>query len=249
MKKKVLVCGCCGTMGQLVVETVNATDDMKVTAGFDKVIDLVNKYPIVSDTRQIGTGLKPDIIIDFSRPEATEVISKYAYEKGIPIVVATTGMSDAQISQLQEYSKKIPVFQSNNMSFEVVLFSQLLAEYATKLGSDADIEIVETHHSRKADSPSGTAKMLFEAINKAFNFAKKMCYGRTGKREKNEIGISSLRGGNIVGEHTVHFFSENETFSITHKAYSRKVFAEGAVKAARFLLDKENGFYNMNDLV
>lgn len=192
MKKKVLVCGCKGYMGTLAVEAIKATDDMEVVCGFDKAYDLTGDFPIASMAEQIP--IKPDIIIDFSMPEATAVISKYAYENNIPIVIATTGMTEVQIEQLQDYSKKIPVFQSANMSFEVILFSKLLKDYATKLGSNADIEIYERHHNRKADSPSGTAKMLFAAINEAFGNTKKMCYGRTEKRQKDEIGISSSRG-------------------------------------------------------
>lgn len=249
MKKKVLVCGCLGHMGQLVVEAVNASSDMVVLCGFDKSIDLTGmfNFPVFHEVAQINA--KPDIIIDFSSPTATEIISKYAYENDIPIVVATTGLSEEQIHKLHEYSDKIPVFQSANMSLEVVVFTKLLKEYSTILGKNADIEILEKHHNRKADNPSGTAKMLFGAVNSAFNNEKKMVYGRTGKREKDEIGLASLRGGNIVGEHTVSFFSENETFSISHTAYSRMVFAEGSVRAARYLFNCASGFYNMNDLV
>lgn len=236
-------------MGGLVVEAINASNDLEVVCGFDKIYDLTGSFPVVSKVEQLLTIYKPDIIIDFSCPEATAVISEYAYENGIPIVIATTGMDEFQIKKLQDYSKKIPVFQSANMSFEVTLFSKLLRDYATKLGANADIEIHERHHNRKADSPSGTAKMLFAVINEAFGNTKKMCYGRTGKRETDEIGMSSERGGNIVGEHRVSFIGDNEEFSLIHTSYSRMFFAEGAVKAARFLLDKENGFYNMDDLV
>ena len=149
---------------------------------------------------------------------------------------------------LKSYSNYIPVFQSANMSFDVALFKNIVKTIAVQL-SDTDIEVSETHHNRKKDAPSGTALMLAEAINESLGGTKKLIYGREGKREENEIGLSSIRGGNIAGEHTVQFFGENETLEIKHTTYSREVFAEGAVKAAQFLLTKEKGFYTMDDLI
>lgn len=159
------------------------------------------------------------------------------------------GLSDDDINILKNYAKeRIPVFQCANMSFDVALLKNLLKTIAVQL-SNTDIEISETHHNRKKDAPSGTAKMFADAINEALGNTKTLVYGREGQREKNEIGLSSIRGGNIVGEHTIQFFGEAETLEIKHTTYSREVFAEGAVKAARFLMTKEKGFYNMDDLI
>ncbi len=152
---------------------------------------------------------------------------------------------------LKLYSKKIPVFQSANMSYDICLMKKIVAE-VTKALSNTDIEIIETHHNRKVDAPSGTALLLADSINSVLKDKKEYNFDRLSKREKRsnkEIGFSSIRGGNIVGEHTVRFFGESETFEITHKAYSRSVFAEGALKAARFIIEKENGYYKMEDMI
>ncbi len=152
---------------------------------------------------------------------------------------------------LKLYSKKIPVFQSANMSYDICLMKKIVAE-VTKALSNTDIEIIETHHNRKVDAPSGTALLLADSINSVLKDKKEYNFDRLSKREKRsnkEIGFSSIRGGNIVGEHTVSFFGESETFEITHKAYSRAVFAEGALKAARFIIEKENGYYKMEDMI
>lgn len=152
---------------------------------------------------------------------------------------------------LKLYSKKIPVFQSANMSYDICLMKKIVAE-VTKALSNTDIEIIETHHNRKVDAPSGTALLLADSINSVLKDKKEYNFDRLSKREKRsnkEIGFSSIRGGNIVGEHTVSFLGESETFEITHKAYSRAVFAEGALKAARFIIEKENGYYKMEDMI
>lgn len=152
---------------------------------------------------------------------------------------------------LKLYSKKIPVFQSANMSYDICLMKKIVAE-VTKALSNTDIEIIETHHNRKVDAPSGTALLLADSINSVLKDKKEYNFDRLSKREKRsnkEIGFSSIRGGNIVGEHTVRFFGESETFEITHKAYSRAVFAEGALKAAGFIIEKENGYYKMEDMI
>lgn len=249
MQKKVLVSGCNGTMGRLVCSTINDSDDMRVISGFDK-LDICPAgfdFPVYSDTAKITERV--DIIIDFSSPEGTSQIAEYACLNNIPIVIATTGLDAAMDCTLKRnYANYIPVFQSANMSFDVALLRNILKSVSVQL-ADTDIEISETHHNRKADAPSGTAKMLANTVNQTLGNSKTLVYGREGKREKNEIGLSSIRGGNIAGEHTIQFFGEFETLEIKHITYSREVFAEGAVKAARFLLTKEPGFYTMDDLV
>ena len=248
MKKRVLVSGCNGTMGRLVCSAINNSSDMCVIAGFDKQIICPAGFDFLVYTDPTKIFKIPDIIIDFSSPIATERILSFAYNYCIPIVVATTGLNETTHCLLMDYANKFPVFQSANMSFDVALLRNILKTVSVQL-ADTDIEISETHHNRKKDAPSGTAKMLADTINEALGNSKTLVYGREGKREKNEIGRSSIRGGNIAGEHTIQFFGDAETLEIKHTTYSREVFAEGAVKAARFLLTKEKGFYTMDDLI
>lgn len=215
-------------MGRLVCSAINDSDDMRVISGFDK-LDICPSgfdFPVYTDYGEI-TEL-PDIIIDFSSPEGTSQIALAAHSFTIPVVIATTGLSDALNSILRDYARKIPVFQSANMSFDVALVRNILKIVSIQL-ADTDIEISETHHNRKKDAPSGTAKLLADTINEALGNSKTLVYGREGKREKNEIGLSSIRGGNIAGEHTIQFFGESETLEIKHTTYSREVFAEGAI--------------------
>ena len=172
-------------------------------------------------------------------------------EKKIPIVIATTGFSKGELEIIEDYSKQIPIFKSSNMSLDINLMVQLVQKIA-KVLSDSDIEITETHHRRKIDSPSGTAILLADAINEVLDNRKEYNFERMQKRERrneNEIGFSSIRGGNIVGEHTVAFFSDNEKLEIKHTAYSRQVFAQGALEAAKFLVKQEPGLYDMKSIV
>lgn len=203
-------------------------------------------YDNISKIKEI-----PDVIVDFSHVHATLEILKFADDKHIPIVIATTGFNSEQEKILEDYSKRLPVFRSANMSFDINLMCKLVAQIAP-LFADSDIEITETHHRNKVDAPSGTALLLANSINDALGGKMKYVYNRhdlSQKREANEIGFTSIRGGNIVGEHVVQFFGPNDTFEIKHTSYSRTVFAEGAVKALKFIADKPNGLYTMNDLV
>ena len=236
-------------MGNEVIKAVDKYNaDFKIVCGFDREENNLG-FPIYNDIQKIKE--KVDVIIDFSVPEATFKILEYAKKNKIPIVIATTGFSKEQLEKIEEYSKEIPVFRSSNMSLDITLMAGIVQKIAEVL-VDSDIEIIETHHNRKVDSPSGTAILLADAINevlenkKEYNFEK---LKKREKRQKNEIGFSSIRGGNIVGEHTVKFFGENETLEITHTSYSRQVFAEGALKAAKFIVGSNNGLYNMNDIV
>lgn len=245
---KVLINGCNGRMGQELVKQIDKTEGIEVIAGVDKNTALNNSFPVydnIWDNQE-----KPDAIIDFSIVPSTLAMLDYAKENKIPTVVATTGFNEEEKEKIKEISKEIPIFQSSNMSYEVNMMSKLVAELAKKL-PDADIEIIETHHNRKIDSPSGTALILADAINKARNDEMYYEYNRHSKKEKRnkkEIGIHSIRGGNEVGKHTVIYFGENESFEITHNVLSRGVFAEGAVKACLFLVNQKPGFYNMDNL-
>lgn len=245
----ILLSGCNGKMGQVINKLVKSNDDFTICCGFDKDSFLNHNFPVFSNVKDIN--IKPDIIIDFSIPVATMAILDFAVNNNIPIVIATTGFSSLEEDIILKASKKIPVFKSANMSFDICIMKKLVSWLAPLL-KDTDIEITETHHNRKVDSPSGTAQMLADTINSALNNTHYCNYDRHSKREKrdkNEIGMTSIRGGNIVGEHAVQFFGDFETFEIKHTSYSRNVFAEGALKAATFLIDRSAGFYTMEDMV
>ena len=235
----VLINGINGKMGQVLLNEINNTDNIEVVAGISR-----NDNP--NDVKE-----KVDVIIDFSTPEGTFKILDYAKTNKIPVVIATTGFNKEQQDKILEYSKDIPIFQSSNMSFEINLMCDLVAKLATQL-TNSDIEIVETHHRNKLDAPSGTALMIANSINDAKNNEMEFMYDRHSVRQKrkdNEIGISSIRGGTEVGKHTVYFFGDNESFEITHTVNSRSIFAKGSIKAAEYLINQPEGFYNMKDLI
>ncbi len=248
--KKVLVSGCNGHMGQILCRLINNRPDMYVVGGVDTNTTNGEKYPVYSNLWDADRlGCKTDVIIDFSSPEATSSLIDFAVAKEIPLVIATTGICELDMTLMRKAAIKIPIFYSANMSYDVCVFKRIL-EVVVPLLQEADIEITEEHHRRKADSPSGTAKMLAYAINDNLDIVREIVYGRTGKRGVYEIGISSVRGGNVCGTHTVHFFGENDILEIKHTALSRDVFAEGAIRAAKFLLEdgRAPGFYTMDDL-
>ena len=246
---KVLINGCNGKMGQVVAEEIAITPDVETLCGFDRVDTGDNNFPVFTNIEDIN--LIPDVIIDFSIPVATFTILEFAKKHNIPTVIATTGFSDEENNKIQELSKEFPIFKSSNMSYEINLMAKLVADLAKKL-SDSDIEIVETHHNRKIDSPSGTALILADSINNALDNQMNYEYARHEKREKKkkkEIGIHSIRGGNIVGEHEVIFAGNDEIVKLSHSARSKAIFAQGAVNAAIFLNGKSPRIYNMKDLV
>ena len=245
----VLINGADGKMGNELLSVINNQEGFDVVCGFDIEANNKKGFPIYSNIDDIKE--KVDVIIDFSVPVATFKILKYAVTNKVPIVIATTGFTKEEIEQIEEFSKEIPIFRSSNMSLDINLMAKIVQEVA-KVLTNTDIEIVETHHNRKIDAPSGTAILLANAINDVLKEKKTYTFDRMQKREarkKNEIGFSSIRGGNIVGEHSVKFFGDNEELEITHKAYSRQVFAEGALKAAEFIVKQSKGLYDMNDIV
>ena len=246
---QVFISGCNGKMGQEVASQIWHLDAFNCIAGFDRTDLGDNKFPVYTDLSKVTE--KPDIIIDFSIPEATFKVLDYASKNNIPVVIATTGFTGEEMAKIVEYSKTIPIFKAANMSFDINLMGKLVSDIA-KLIPESDIEIVETHHNRKIDAPSGTALFLADSINEALGGDMKYEYNRHDKREKRtkkEIGIHSIRGGNVVGSHSVLFFSDDEYIEITHNVTSRSVFAKGAIKAAEFLVHKAPGMYNMNDLL
>jgi len=245
----VLINGINGKMGQEVLTQVKSNSDFTCICGTDVKTGEIQGIKAYSNPDEISE--KIDVIIDFSIPKATLNILKYANKNHVPTVIATTGFSDDDLKIIENYSKTLPIFKSANMSYEINLMADLVANLATKL-KNSDIEIVDTHHNRKIDSPSGTALILADSINKALDNSMDYEYNRHSKREKrskNEIGIHSIRGGTEVGKHTVYFFGDNESFEITHTVNSRSIFAKGALKAAKFIINKPNGLYNMKDLI
>lgn len=245
----VLVNGCNGRMGQELVKEIDSFDELVLFGGFDLYDKGINTYPVYSNFEKIHD--LPDIIVDFSVPVATLSMLEFARSKKIPMVIATTGFSKEELVKIRETAQEIPIFQSSNMSFDINLMKKIVSQVACCL-KDNDIEIVETHHNRKIDSPSGTAILLADAITKALGVSKEYVFNRHEQHEKrnpNEIGFSSIRGGNIVGEHSVQFFGPYETFEIKHTSYSRNVFAQGALKAAIYLKGKQPGYYGMDDLL
>lgn len=248
-KSKVLVSGCNGHMGQILCRMIDESDNFQVQYAYDKTAWEWPNYHVCTALGDIDAEELPDVIIDFSAPKGIIQLLDFATCFSIPTVIATTGFDCWQNEIIKEASESIPIFQSANMSLEITLLKRILQMVASKL-ADCDIEISETHHNRKKDAPSGTALLLAKAINEALGNTKKVVPHRGGKRNDNEIGISSIRGGNIVGEHSVFFFGEYDTLEIKHTAYSRDLFAQGALKAAEFLLSqKKPGLYTMDDLI
>ena len=241
---KVLINGACGRMGKEVEKIVEASETMTVAAKVDKMAAESGCYTDINDFS--GTA---DVIIDFSNHLGTKDLLDYAVKNNIPTVVATTGHTDEELEYIRNAGEKIAVFHSANMSLGVALLCELAVKAATTM-PDADIEIVETHHNRKLDAPSGTALMIANAI-KAVREKAQFVFGREGmaKREKNEIGVHAVRRGNIVGIHEVLVSTDSQTITLKHEAHSRALFAEGAVSAAEFILGKGAGLYNMNSIV
>jgi 4-hydroxy-tetrahydrodipicolinate reductase len=193
-----------------------------------------------------------DVLIDFSNHVCIDDILSFGISKGIPLVICTTGFTGEEKQRMSKAAENIPILNSANMSIGVNLILSLVRQAAAALYGDFDIEIVEKHHNQKADSPSGTALMIADAINESLNNELEYNFGRhskTEKRGKRELGIHAVRGGAIVGEHDVIFAGGGEVIEINHSALSRDVFAHGALRAARFLADKENGLYSMKDVI
>ena len=246
---KILLCGCCGRMGKFVAETVNNRNDCEIVAGIDIIDDSSLGFPVFANYDEVSVDA--DVIIDFSNPALLSSMLAYAERTNTAIILATTGLDDEQIKAVENTANIIPVFFSYNYSLGISLLCELSKVAAKVLGNGFDIEIVEAHHNQKLDAPSGTAIMLGNAVKEELPDAY-FEYDRHSKRQKrngNEIGIHSIRGGTIVGEHQVMFAGNDEIITLSHSARSRAVFATGAVNAAVFIKDKNPGMYNMSDIV
>lgn len=247
---KIIMNGCNGRMGQFIVKTVADTPDCEIVCGVDINDSVKNDFPVYKSLSEfVG---KADVLIDFSHPSTLSSVLEYAKTTKTPAIICTTGLTAEQKAEIGEASKEVAVFFSANMSLGVNVIIDLAKKATKVLEDNFDIEIIEKHHNQKLDAPSGTALAIADAISETLSNEAQYVYDRHSvrkKRDKNEIGIHSLRGGTIVGEHSVIYAGKDEIIEIKHIATSREVFATGAVKAAKFLAGKPAGFYDMNDLI
>lgn len=237
-------------MGQVITRMSEQYSDLRIVAGYDIADSGKNAYPVCTDLSECK--LVPDVIIDFSNPSALAELMDYSVKNKIPAVIATTGLSKAQIKLLEKASRSIPVFFSANMSLGVNLVIDLVKRAARLLELNYDIEIIEKHHNQKLDAPSGTALAIADSINSVLAHKQEYVYDRHSRRKmrsKNEIGMHAVRGGTIVGEHSVIFAGNDEIIEINHTAMSKEIFGTGALRAARFLYGKGPGMYDMDDLI
>lgn len=247
---KILMNGCNGKMGQVITKIVADTDDCEIVGGVDINDNIKNTYPVYKSITDFEG--KADVIIDFSHPSTLTSVLDYAKASQTPAIICTTGLSAEQRQEIVDASKDVAMFFSANMSLGVNLIIDLVTKAAKILENNFDIEIIEKHHNQKIDAPSGTALAIADAIADAITNEAEYTYDRHSvrkKRSKNEIGIHSLRGGSIVGEHSVIFAGQDEVIEIKHQATSKEVFAVGAVSAAKFLAGKPAGMYEMKDLI
>lgn len=248
---KVIMHGCNGKMGQMITGLIAADDEIEIVAGVDAFETGNNTYPVFKSIGLCDIGA--DVVIDFSNAQAIDGLLDYCMGKKLPCVLCTTGLSEAQLQKVEEAGEKTAVLKSANMSLGINLLLKLLKDAAGILApAGFDIEIVEKHHNKKVDAPSGTALALADSINEELDNAYEYIYDRSGRREKRpvkEIGLSAVRGGTIVGEHDVIFAGADEVITFSHTAYSKAVFGKGAIQAAKFLAGKPAGKYDMSDVV
>ena len=248
---KVIMHGCNGKMGQVITRLVAADPELAIVAGVDARAQALNDYPVFGDISECD--VEADVVIDFSNAAAVDHLLDWCQEKQMPVVLCTTGLFGEQLQRVEEAAGRTAVLKSANMSLGVNLLMKLLQDAAKVLAPEGfDMEIVERHHNQKVDAPSGTAIALADALNGALEGDYEYVYDRSGQRKKrdsHEIGISAVRGGTIVGEHEVIFAGEDEVIEFKHTAYSKALFAKGAVAAAKFLAGKGPGRYDMSDVI
>lgn len=248
---KVIMHGCNGHMGRTITGICENDSDIEIVAGVDPFDGVDNNYPVFKTIKDCTVDA--DVIIDFSNAKAVDDLLEYCVEKKVPVVLCTTGLSDEQLVKAKEASKNVAVLRSANMSLGINTIMELLKKAAQVFApAGFDMEIVEKHHNQKLDAPSGTALALADSLNDALDEDYEYIYDRSQRRQKrdpHEIGISAVRGGNIVGEHEVIFAGLDEVITIEHTAYSKGVFGKGAVEAAKFLAGKAAGSYDMADVI
>ena len=248
---RVIMHGCNGRMGQAITRLAKEDENITIIAGVDPFDGITNDYPVYKNISECE--IEADVVIDFALAGAVDGLLDYCVNKNLPVVLCTTGLSEEQMARVNKEAEKIAILKSANMSLGVNLLIKLLKDAAPVLGNAGyDIEIVEQHHKMKKDAPSGTALALADAINESLDNRYTYVYDRTDRseaRRADEIGISAVRGGTIVGIHDVIFAGEDEVITLNHTAYSRAIFAKGALTAAKYLSGKENGFYTMQDVI
>ena len=248
---RIIMHGCNGRMGQFITRLAEKETDMEIVAGVDVSNHIQNEYPVFSSIADCD--VEADVVIDFASAKAVDALLDYCVAKKLPCVLCTTGLSEEQLKKVKEASRETAILKSANMSMGINLLLKLLREAAPVLAAAGfDIEIVEKHHNQKLDAPSGTAVALADAVNGALDNAYEYVYDRSARREvrpQKEIGISAVRGGTIVGDHDVIFAGADEVITFAHRAYSREVFAKGALLAAKFLAGKPAGYYDMSDVI
>lgn len=247
---RIILRGCCGFMGQVITDIVAADSEAEIVAGLDIVDNGKCNYPIFDELAKVS--VEADVVIDFSSPKGIEKLLADAKAIDMPLVLCSTGYTKEEVELINESSKEMTILRSANMSLGVNIVLKLVQAATQVLANDFDIDIVEKHHNRKKDAPSGTALAIADAINEVLNNEYDYVYDRSSRSEarpKKEIGISAVRGGTIVGEHEVIYAGRDEVIEIKHTAYSRAIFGKGAVNAAKFLAGKPHGLYNMQDVI
>ncbi len=247
----IVIHGCNGTMGRVLADMAQASPDIEIVAGVDPAA-LASEFSFPVFNALADAKKSVDVIIDFSSPEALKSVLKGAMQIEAALIIATTGHTDDEKALIKAHADKLPIFQAANMSLGINLMSELIQDAAAVLGERFDIEIIEKHHNLKKDAPSGTAYALADAINQVYLDSKKYVFGRhtrTKRRKLEDIGIHSVRGGTIVGEHQVLFAGKDEILEVRHSAFSKQVFAVGALQAARFMVAQPPGYYSMKDMI
>lgn len=248
---RVIMHGCNGKMGQVITGLIAPDEEIEIVAGIDAYDGINNKYPVFKSIEDCN--VEADAIIDFAAATAMDRLLDYCVDKKVPVVLCTTGLSKEQLEKIDDYSKKVAILKSANMSLGINMLLKLLKQATAVLApADFDIEIVEKHHNQKVDAPSGTALALADSINEELNNEYSYNYDRSQvseKRNNKEIGFAVVRGGTIVGDHDVIFAGADEVITFSHQAYSKAIFAKGAIQAAKYLKDKPAGLYNMSHVI
>lgn len=247
---KIIMNGCNGKMGQVISRLVDEDSEVEIVCGVDINTQQMNGYPVVASIEEFAG--EADVVIDFSHPSCLNSILNYCKRTNTPVILATTGFSSEDKASFTEAANEIPVFFSANMSLGINLLISLAKQAAKLLEGNFDIEIVERHHNKKIDAPSGTALAIADAIDETLSYPAEYVFDRHNvrrQRKATEIGISAVRGGTIVGDHDIIFAGNDEVIELSHHAASKEIFAVGAIKAAKFMVGKPSGMYNMDMLV
>lgn len=246
----IILHGCNGKMGKTLQDIISQETNMSILAGIDKIIG--DPVPFKLYMSPLDCNIKGDVVIDFSHHDAMKDLLEYCVNTKTPVVIATTALGEYEHQLMRDASQVIPIFNSANMSLGINALSRMLKFGVSVFEENFNVEIIEKHHNKKVDSPSGTALLLANSINDACKVKKDYVYGRHSKNDQckiTELGIHAVRGGSIPGEHTVIFAGPDEVIELTHTVYSKSVFARGAIKAAKFLVTKDYGLYSMDDIV